>query len=114
MAQTDPVKQRRIYDGLPYSRHWSDILRGNLLLEASFAHKKHDISGEPEGFFDFYRHTNSHRMDRYNLIPSVGAYTPLQFEMNLAVRYPLYLARLEELLHQEGELMISLEPRLLF
>lgn len=53
-------------------------------------------------------------MDRYNLIPSVGAYTPVQFEMNLVLRYPLYLARLEEMLHQEGELMIFLEPHLLF
>ena len=97
---------------LPYLKNWPDLLEGNILLEESFDHKWHDTE-TPEGFFTYYRDSNKHRMDRCHLLAAVGAYTGKDFEKNLLVRYPLYLALLQEALHKENELE-GLEPHELF
>ncbi|KAF7077671.1 hypothetical protein CFC21_082198 [Triticum aestivum] len=108
----DPAKQKRILDRLPYLNNWTDLLRGNTLLEASLAHKSHDKT-TAEGFFTYYRDSNSHRLDRCHLLRTVGCYTAKQFEMNLMVGYTLYLAMLEDSLDKEGELE-KLEVHVMF
>jgi hypothetical protein len=112
LRKTDMAKKKRILGKLPYLKNWPDLLKGNYLLEESFCHKSRDVIS-PQGFFDYYRDTNKHRMDRCHLLAAVGAYTGNDFEKNLLVRYPLYLSILQEQLHKEKELE-GLEPDVLF
>ncbi|CAM0947374.1 unnamed protein product [Alopecurus aequalis] len=112
LSRTDPDKQDRILKRLPFLKTWPDMLKGNILLEESFAHKTHDLK-TGQGFFTYYRDTNKHRMDRCHLISEVGRYTGKEFEKILQVRYGMYLALFQEALHDEEELE-GLEPHAIF
>lgn len=108
LEATDKKMKKRIMKRLPYSTRWFEMLKGNHLLEFSFKYKVRDDSGSPEGFMDYYRDSNFHRMDKCFQIMEVRGYEAKEYEMIFLVKYPL-----EECLHDEKQLE-RLKPHLLF
>lgn len=113
LEATDKEMKKRILKKLPYSTRWFEIVKGNYLLEYSFKYKTRDDSGSPEGFMEFYRDSNFHRMDMCFQIVEVGGYEAKEHELLFLVKYPLYLTTIEECLHDEKQLE-RLKPHLLF
>ncbi|KAJ1277666.1 hypothetical protein BS78_04G021000 [Paspalum vaginatum] len=113
LARKDADMKEEIMKKLPYSKRWFEMLKGNHLLEYSLNYKTRDVSGSAEGFMEFYRDSNYHRMDKNFQILEVGGYEAEEFELLCLVKYPLYLTSLQEALHANGQLE-GLRPHTLF
>ncbi|KAL6894045.1 hypothetical protein ACP4OV_008143 [Aristida adscensionis] len=85
----DEGMKNRILSKLPYSKRWAEIVKGNGLLEYHFHYKTRDTSGSAEGFMEFYRDSNYHRMDICHQLPDVGEYDAEEYETVFLVKYPL-------------------------
>uniref|UniRef100_A0A0E0G5C5 Uncharacterized protein n=1 Tax=Oryza nivara TaxID=4536 RepID=A0A0E0G5C5_ORYNI len=91
-----------ILQALPYDLDWYNKLQGNDLLEELFSSNKGGYGNGSTEFLRFYRNATVHDMDHYYK----RRYTPNEFQLILAVTYPLLLPRMQEELEKEKHLRI--------
>uniref|UniRef100_J3LC26 Uncharacterized protein n=1 Tax=Oryza brachyantha TaxID=4533 RepID=J3LC26_ORYBR len=111
---------KHILDDLPYGGDWHKKLEDNHLLEESFQGSRtpYDINGGPIVLLNFYRNTLMHRMERHGQPLKYSSdkklkYTADEFEEILAVTFPLYLPKIQEVL-EESKMLRALHLENLF
>uniref|UniRef100_A0A0E0CJJ1 Uncharacterized protein n=1 Tax=Oryza meridionalis TaxID=40149 RepID=A0A0E0CJJ1_9ORYZ len=102
LPRDKPTAHRNILQALPYDLDWYNKLQGNDLLEELFSSNKGGYGNGSTEFLRFYRNATVHDMDHYYK----RRYTPNEFQLILAVTYPLLLPRMQEELEKEKHLRI--------
>ncbi|EAY85500.1 hypothetical protein OsI_06880 [Oryza sativa Indica Group] len=120
MSVLDRAVHQDMLNDVPYGDNWHTILQCNPLLKESFhsCENPYDTNGGSTVFLKFYRNTVVHRMENHGqaLVYSNKKklkYTPEEFEEMLAVTFPLYLPKIQEML-QERKMLRALNLHKLF